>query len=172
MIHPTAVVEPGASVGDGARLWHFVHVRSGAVVGPGTQLGKSVYVDDGAVIGANCRIHNFVSVYAHVTLEDDVFVGPAAVFTNDRWPRAGNHRWVPVPTRVCRGSSIGANATVVAGVTIGRWAMIGAGAVVTRDVEPFRLVVGVPARSVGWVCRCGQRVAIQTDDHCPHVGAI
>ena len=168
MIHPTAVVEPGAVVEEGSRIWHFVHVREGAVVGAGTQLGKSVYVDAGARIGARCRIQNFVSVYAGVTLEDDVFVGPSAVFTNDLFPRAGNTEWSLVPTLVRRGASIGANSTIVCGVTIGEWAMVAAGAVVTHDVEAHRLVMGAPAEPRGWVCRCGRRVADRPGDECPH----
>lgn len=172
MIHPTAVVEPGAVVEDGARIWHFVHVRSGARVGPDAHLGKSVYVDSGAVIGARCHVQNFVSVYAGVTLEEDVFVGPSAVFTNDLFPRAGNADWTQVPTLVRRGASIGANATVVCGVTIGEWAMVGAGSVVTRDVAAHQLVLGNPARSLGWVCRCGRRVEKRPGDECVHVRRV
>jgi UDP-2-acetamido-3-amino-2,3-dideoxy-glucuronate N-acetyltransferase len=169
MIHPTAVVEDGADVADDARVWHFAHVRSGASVGPESQLGKSVYVDVDARIGARCHVQNFVSVYAGVTLEDDVFVGPSAVFTNDLHPRAGNREWTRVPTLVQRGASIGANATVICGVTIGTWAMVAAGSVVTRDVEPFQLVVGAPARPRGWVCRCGRTVPQRpSDESCPH----
>ena len=160
MIHPTAVVEDGAEIGAGARVWHFVHVRAGAVVGQETWLGKSVYIDAGAVVGARCRVMNFVSVYKGVTIEDGVFVGPSAVFTNDLYPRAGFSDWKLTPTLVRRGATIGANATIVAGVTIGEWATVGAGAVVTRDVEAHRLVVGAPARARGWVCVCGRRLSL------------
>src|SRR6266511_3995882 len=118
-IHPTAVVEEGAEVGAGTRIWHFAHVRSGARIGERCVLGKSVFVDSRAVIGAGCRIQNFVSVYSGVTLEDDVFVGPSAVFTSDRYPRATGGQWELVPTLVRAGASIGANATVLCGLTIG-----------------------------------------------------
>lgn len=172
VVHPTAVVEDGALIEDGVRIWHFVHVRSGATIGADTQLGKSVYVDKDARIGARCRVQNFVSVYAGVTLEDDVFVGPSAVFTNDPLPRAHNDDWAMVPTTVRRGASIGANATIVCGVEIGAWAMVAAGAVVTRDVESHQLVGGTPARPMGWVCRCGRRIDEQPgDDVCRHRSA-
>jgi UDP-2-acetamido-3-amino-2,3-dideoxy-glucuronate N-acetyltransferase len=166
MIHPTAVVEEGAKVGDGARIWHFAHVRSGARIGNRTIVGKSVFVDTTAVIGEDCKVQNFVSIYAGVTLENEVFVGPSAVFTNDRYPRATGH-WDLVPTLVRRGASVGANATILCGVTIGEWSAVGAGAVVTRDVDPHRLVVGNPAQPVGWVCRCGHRVPGGPGSTCP-----
>jgi acetyltransferase-like isoleucine patch superfamily enzyme len=156
-VHPTAVVEDGAEIDDQARIWHFAHVRAGARIGAGTVIGKSVYVDDGAVIGSRCKIENFVSVYSGVTLADEVFVGPSVVFTNDLVPRATGG-WELLPTRVEHGASIGANATIVCGVTIGAWAMVGAGSVVTTDVATHHLVVGNPARRIGWVCRCGSRV--------------
>jgi acetyltransferase-like isoleucine patch superfamily enzyme len=168
MIHPTAVVEPGVVLEDGVRIWHFAHVRSGAVIGAGTQLGKSVYVDVGVRIGAACRIQNFVSVYAGVTLEDEVFVGPSAVFTNDLFPRAGAPEWTLVPTLVKRGATVGANSTIVCGITIGEWAMVGAGAVVAKDVEAHRLVMGARAQDVGWVCFCGRRVTDRPNDGCCH----
>jgi len=172
LIHPTAVVEDGAEVGVGTRVWHFAHVRSGARIGERCVLGKSVFVDSGAVIGAGCRIQNFVSVYSGVTLEDDVFVGPSAVFTNDRYPRATGGKWELVPTLVRAGASIGANATVLCGLTIGELAVVGAGAVVTADVEPHRLVVGNPANPVGWVCRCGRVVPGGPRTACPACGEV
>jgi UDP-2-acetamido-3-amino-2,3-dideoxy-glucuronate N-acetyltransferase len=170
LIHPTAVAEDGAEIGAGTRVWHFAHVRSGARIGERCVLGKSVFVDSGVVIGAGCRIQNFVSIYSGVTLEDDVFVGPSAVFTNDSYPRASGGEWDRLPTLVRTGASIGANATVLCGLTIGELAMVGAGAVVTADVEPHRLVVGNPAKPVGWVCRCGRGVPGGPGTACPACG--
>lgn len=171
LVHSTAVVEPGARIGAGSRVWHHAHVRAGAVVGEGCTLGKNVYVDDGAVVGAGVKIQNNVSVYRGVELEDEVFVGPSAVFTNDRFPRAGNDSWEVVRTVVRHGASIGANATLVCGVEIGRWSAVGAGAVVTRAVADHELVVGNPARRAGWMCRCGRvasREPTRPDDvRCP-----
>lgn len=161
-IHPTAVVEEGAVIGEDVKIWHFVHVRAGATIGQGTQIGKSCYVDAGAVIGERCKIQNFVSLYAGVTLQDEVFVGPNATFTNDLHPRAVGD-WMVVPTLVRRGASIGANATIVCGVEVGDYALVAAGAVVTHTVEPYSLVSGVPARFAGYVCRCGRSVPSQTD---------
>jgi UDP-2-acetamido-3-amino-2,3-dideoxy-glucuronate N-acetyltransferase len=161
--HPTAIVESDA-IGEGTRIWHFAHVREGSKVGRNCSLGKSVYIDSGAVIGDNVKIQNFVSVYKGVTVEDDVFIGPSATFTNDLYPRAfiwdeGN----VVPTRVC--ASIGANATIICGITVGEYAMIGAGSVVAEDVPPHALILGSPARQKGWVCRCNRRLhCIEEDD--------
>ncbi|ABL78296.1 acyltransferase [Thermofilum pendens] len=154
--HPTAVVEEGAEIGEGTRIWHFAHVRSGARIGRNCNIGKDVYVDQGAVIGNNVKIQNGVSVYRGVVIEDNVFVGPYAVFTNDKYPRAFSTDWEVVPTVVKEGASIGANATIVCGVTIGRYAMVAAGSVVTRDVPDHALVAGNPARIVGFVCYCGR----------------
>ncbi len=156
--HPTAVVESD-DIGDGTRIWHFAHVRKGSKIGKNCNVGKSVYVDIGARIGDGVKIQNFVSVYNGVTIEDDVFVGPSATFTNDLYPRA--FVWDEehiVPTRVCRGASIGANSTIICGVTIGEYAMVGAGSVVTRDVPPFALVVGNPAEVGSWICYCGRKL--------------
>jgi acetyltransferase-like isoleucine patch superfamily enzyme len=161
-IHETAIVEAGADVGDDTSVWHHAHVRAGARVGPGCTIGKGVYIDAGVVVGARCKIQNNVSVYAGVTLADEVFVGPSAVFTNDRTPRAVGE-WAIVPTTVARGASIGANATVVCGIDIGEYAMVGAGAVVTHSVRDHELVLGAPARHAGWVCDCGTVVA-RTDE--------
>lgn len=154
-MHETAIVEPGASVGPGSMIWHHCHVRSGARIGASTTLGKNVYVDDGAAIGDNCKIQNNVSVYKGVTLEDRVFVGPSAVFTNDLYPRAGAIEWTMIPTLVRTGATIGANATILCGVVIGQWALIAAGAVVVGDVVANEVVAGNPARRIGWVCECG-----------------
>jgi len=155
-IHPTAIVEEGAIIGEGTRIWHFVHVRSGARIGRNCNIGKDVYIDVGVEIGNNVKIQNGVSVYRGVKIEDDVFIGPYAVFTNDLYPRAFNRDWKVVPTLVKKGASIGANATIVCGVTIGEYAMVAAGAVVTKDVPPHGLVMGNPARLKGFVCYCGR----------------
>jgi len=156
--HPTAVVESDA-IGEGTKIWHFAHVREGSRVGKNCNLGKSVYIDIGAEIGNNVKIQNFVSIYKGVTIEDDVFIGPSATFTNDLYPRAfiWDEEHV-VPTRICRGASIGANATLVCGITVGEYAMIGAGSVVAEDVRPFALIFGNPAEQKGWVCYCGRRL--------------
>ncbi|MGP0586276.1 acyltransferase [Paenibacillus timonensis] len=158
-IHETAVVDPGAQVGEGTRVWHFAHVSSGAVVGSRCSLGQNVYIADRVSIGDGVKIQNNVSVYEGVILEDEVFCGPSMVFTNVRTPRAAfprNRSEDYLRTRVGRGASIGANATIVCGVTIGEWALVAAGAVVTRDVQPYALIAGVPGRRIGWVCRCGK----------------
>lgn len=153
--HPTAIVEDGASIGPATKVWHHSHVRDGATVGAGCVLGKNVFVDAGAVVGDRCKIQNNVSVYHGVTIGDDVFVGPAATFTNDLVPRAFNTEWVVTETTVADGASIGANSTIVCGNRLGRYSMVAAGATVTRDVADHELVAGIPARRLGWVCRCG-----------------
>ncbi len=176
-IHPTAIVEDGAVIGKGTRIWHFVHVRSGARIGENCNIGKGVYIDVDVEIGNNVKIQNFVSIYRGVKIEDDVFLGPHATFTNDLYPRSYNKDWKVIPTIVKRGASIGANATIVCGVTIGEYAMVGAGAVVTKDVPPHSLVVGNPARLVGFVCYCGRplkKIVKETEDgivfKCKHCG--
>jgi UDP-2-acetamido-3-amino-2,3-dideoxy-glucuronate N-acetyltransferase len=164
MIHESAIVEQGASVGSGTDVWHHAHLREGCRIGEGCTLGKNVFVDAGVEIGNRVKIQNNVSVYRGVTLEDEVFVGPSAVFTNDRLPRATNVDWEVVHTNVRRGASIGANATILPGLEIGPWAMVGAGAVVTRSIAAHELVLGNPARRAGWVCRCGHVAAKTTDE--------
>ena len=157
-IHPTAIVE-SKNIGDGTRIWHFVHIRDGAIIGKNCNIGKSVYIDTGVVIGDRVKIQNFATIYRGVTIEDDVFIGPAVVFTNDLYPRAfiwGEDRIVE--TKVRKGASIGANATIVCGVEVGEYAMVGAGSVVTKDVPPHGLVYGNPARLRGFVCYCGRRL--------------
>jgi UDP-2-acetamido-3-amino-2,3-dideoxy-glucuronate N-acetyltransferase len=155
-IHPSAVVDAGATIGEDTRIWHFCHVSSGARIGAGCVLGQNVYVAGSVRIGDRCRIQNNVSLYDGVTLEDDVFVGPSVVFTNVKRPRAlVSRRTEFQPTRVDRGSTLGANATIVCGVRVGVHGFVAAGAVVTRDVPPQAMVQGVPATQVGWVCRCG-----------------
>jgi acetyltransferase-like isoleucine patch superfamily enzyme len=155
-IHSSAVVEEPSAIGAGTRIWHGSHVRAGSTIGRDCTLGFSVYVDDGVVIGNRCKLQNHVSVFRGVLLADEVFVGPSAVFTNDLYPRACSPDWEVTPTRVGRGASIGANATIVCGAVIGDWAVVAAGAVVTGDVAAHSLVMGVPARHRGWACRCGR----------------
>ena len=162
--HESAFVDEGAIVGDGSKIWHFCHVSGGARIGASCALGQNVFVASTALIGDRVRIQNNVSIYDGVTLDDDVFVGPSAVFTNVINPRSEVSRKDEyLPTRVGSGATIGANATIVCGSTIGRYAFVGAGAVVTHDVKPFALVVGVPARQIGWMCRCGVRLDLTSD---------
>jgi UDP-2-acetamido-3-amino-2,3-dideoxy-glucuronate N-acetyltransferase len=158
-IHESAYVDDGARIGDDTRVWHWVHVSAGARIGERCSFGQNVFVGNRVVIGTNVKVQNNVSIYDGVTLEDDVFCGPSMVFTNVINPRSHvSRRNEYQRTLVRRGASIGANATIICGVTIGEYAFIGAGAVVSRDVEPYALVVGVPARRVGWMCRCGERL--------------
>jgi len=158
-IHESAIVDDGAVIGSGTKIWHFCHVSSGAQIGEGCSLGQNVYVANDVIIGHGCKIQNNVSLYDGVHLSDDVFCGPSCVFTNDLFPRAQpEHGWEVVPTQVKRGASIGANATIVCGSTIGEYAMVASGAVVTKDVADHALVAGVPARQIGWVCTCGKRL--------------
>ena len=157
-IHPRALVETNA-IGDGTRVWAFCHVLAGATVGRDCNLGDHAFVENGVTIGDECVIKNSVSIWTGVTLEDRVFVGPNAAFTNDLVPRARVRRKVFDQTLVKEGASIGANATLVCPLVVGRYALIGAGAVVTRDVPDFGLVIGNPARLIGYVCRCGERLA-------------
>jgi UDP-2-acetamido-3-amino-2,3-dideoxy-glucuronate N-acetyltransferase len=159
-IHPSAIVDEGAQIGDGTKIWHWSHVSGGARIGRDCSLGQNVFVAGRVVVGNNVRVQNNVSIYDGVTLEDDVFCGPSMVFTNVINPRAHVPRKDEYrSTRVGRGASIGANATVVCGHDIGPYAMIAAGAVVTRDVAAYGLVAGVPARRIGWMCWCGLRLA-------------
>lgn len=158
-VHPTAEVEEGARVGAGTRIWHLAHIRSTARVGANCVIGRNVYVDADVVVGDLVKIQNNVSVYKGVTLEDEVFVGPSAVFTNDLRPRAHNPDWHIVPTVIRRGASIGANATIVCGVEVGSYAMVAAGSVVTKDVAPHQLVAGNPARPLGWVDERGHVIS-------------
>ncbi len=176
-IHPTAHVSPDAEIGEGTRIWHEAQVREGAVIGKNCVLGKSVYVGRNVKIGDNVKLENRVSVFQGVTIEDDVFVGPHVVFTNDLRPRSFNTDWKIVPTLVKRGASIGANSTIICGITIGEYSMIGAGSVVTKDVPPYALVYGNPARIRGFVCKCGEKLAEEDvkDDYvimkCPSCNA-
>ena len=161
-VHESAYVDEGAVVGKGSKIWHFSHVMPGAVIGERCNLGQNVVVMPGTRIGTNVKVQNNVSIYEGVTLEDDVFCGPSCVFTNVMTPRSHVSRKHEYrPTLVKRGASIGANATIVCGVTLGEYAFIGAGAVVTSDVPAFGLMVGVPARRVGWMCQCGVRLQLK-----------
>jgi len=172
--HPSAIIDDGAQIGHDTRIWHWVHVCGGARIGSGCSLGQNVFVGNDVLIGNNVKIQNNVSVYEGVTLEDDVFCGPSMVFTNVLTPRCAFPRNTAedfAPTVVKRGASIGANATIVCGHTIGQHALIGAGAVVTRDVPAYAVVFGNPARQHGWACECGV-VLTFADAHaeCPECG--
>ena len=158
-VHESAYVDEGAQIGAGTRVWHFCHVLPGAVIGERCSLGQNVVVMNGAFIGNNVKIQNNVSVYEGVHLEDDVFCGPSMVFTNVINPRSHVSRKNEYrKTLVKRGASIGANVTVVCGSTLGEYSFIGAGAVITRDVQPYALMAGVPARRLGWMCQCGEKL--------------
>ncbi len=168
-VHPTAIVDDGAKLGAETRIWHWTHVSSGAVIGTGCTLGQNVFVGNRVKIGNGVKIQNNVSVYDNVTIEDDVFCGPSMVFTNVINPRAAVSRKNEFRnTLVQRGATLGANCTIVCGVTIGAYAFVGAGAVVTRDVPAHALVVGVPAQRIGWMSHAGERLG--PDLVCPREG--
>ena len=158
LVHPSAEIEGAVEIGKGTRIWHQVHIRGGARIGQDCTISKDVYIDSDVMIGDRVKIQNGVSVYRGVTLEDDTFVGPHASFTNDLMPRAFAEEWEIVPTFVRRGAAIGANATIVCGVTLGPFAMVAAGSTVTNDVPPHGLVIGSPARLVSYICRRGHRM--------------
>lgn len=168
-VHPSAVIDAGVAIGAGTRIWHFSHVLTGSNIGAKCVIGQNVMIGPNVHIGDGCKIQNNVSIYEGIRLEDEVFCGPSAVFTNVLAPRAFINRKKEFrPTLVKRGASIGANATIICGTTIGSYAMVAAGAVVTRDVTPFSLVVGVPARFSAWVGRSGERLG--DDLICPRTG--
>ena len=174
-IHPTAIVDEGAQIGDETRIWHWVHVCAGARIGRRCSLGQNVYVGNRVVIGNNVKIQNNVSVYDNVTLEDDVFCGPSMVFTNVYNPRSAVRRKDEYrDTLVKRGATLGANCTIVCGVTIGKYAFIAAGAVINRNVKAYALMAGVPARQIGWMSRYGERLNLplsgSSETTCDHTG--
>ena len=174
-VHPSAIVDEGAVIGDGSRIWHFVHVCAGARIGAGVSLGQNVFVGNKVRIGDRCKIQNNVSVYDNVTLEEGVFCGPSMVFTNVYNPRALIERKSEYrDTLVRRGATLGANCTIVCGVTVGEFALVGAGAVVNKDVPDYALVVGVPARQIGWCSQYGEQLDLPLNGDasatCPHTG--
>lgn len=176
-IHKTAIVDEGAVIGAGSRVWHWVHVSGGATVGERCSLGQNVFVGNNVSIGNNVKIQNNVSVYDNVILEDDVFCGPSMVFTNVYNPRSAVSRKHEYrDTVIKRGATLGANCTIVCGVTVGEYAFVAAGAVVNRDVKPYALMAGVPARQIGWMSRFGERLEFQPSDSgvmealCEHTG--
>ena len=174
-VHPSAIVDEGARLGDGCRVWHFTHICSGARIGHGCSFGQNVFVGNDVLVGNNVKVQNNVSIYDAVTLEDDVFCGPSMVFTNVYNPRAAVAKKSEYRrTHVRTGATLGANCTLVCGVTVGRYAFIGAGAVVQRDVPDFALMVGVPAKHIGWMSRHGERLNLPVygtgDASCPATG--
>ena len=175
-IHPSAIVDEGAHIGAGSRIWHFAHVCAGARIGQGVSLGQNVFVGNQVVIGNQCKVQNNVSVYDNVTLEDGVFCGPSMVFTNVYNPRALVERKSEyLHTLVKKGATLGANCTIVCGITVGEFAFVGAGAVVHKDVPAYALMVGVPAKQVGWMSEFGEKLNLplqgQATTTCPHTGA-
>ena len=167
-IHPSAEVSREAEIGDGTSVWHWAQIREGARIGQDCKIGKDVYIDADVLVGDHCKIQNFATLYKGLRVGDRVFIGPHACFTNDPYPRAVSPDWEVVPTSVEDGASIGANATILCGITIGRNAMVGAGAVVTQDVPAHALVLGIPAKIKGWVCECGR--PLDRNMRCAHDG--
>ena len=160
-IHSSAIIDEGAAIGEGSRVWHFVHVCGGAKIGKGVSLGQNVFIGNNVVIGDRCKVQNNVSIYDGVIMEEDVFCGPSMVFTNVYNPRSSIERKHEYrQTRVCRGATLGANCTIVCGNTIGEFAFVGAGAVITKDVKPYALVVGTPAKQIGWMSQFGERIPL------------
>ena len=162
-IHPSAEVSPMAEIGAGTSIWHNVQIRENAVIGNNCILGKGVYIDEGVILGSNVKIQNYVSIYHGVTIEDGVFIGPHVCFTNDQYPRAVNpdltlksaDDWIMSATLIRQGATLGANSTIICGITIGEWAVLGAGSVVTKDIPNFALAYGNPARIHKFICPCG-----------------
>ena len=162
-VHPTAIIEKTAKVGEGTKVWHFVHIREDAEIGRECTLGHTVYVGKGVKIGDHVKLENKATVYQGAIIEDNVFVGPHVTFTNDPCPRSSNAEWTIVPTLVKKGASIGAGTVIICGVTIGEHAMIGAGSTVTKDIPPHALAYGNPAEIKGFVCKCGRKLAKEAE---------
>ena len=176
-VHPSAIIDEGAQIGEGSRVWHFVHVCGGARIGKGVSLGQNVFVGNKVVIGDHCKVQNNVSVYDNVTLEEGVFCGPSMVFTNVYNPRSLIERKNEYRnTLVKKGATLGANCTIVCGVTIGEYSFVGAGAVVNKDVPAYALMVGVPAKQIGWMSEFGEQLDLPLEGEaqvaCEHTGAI
>lgn len=176
-VHPTAIVDEGAQIGEGSRVWHFVHVCGGAKIGKGVSLGQNVFVGNKVTIGDKCKIQNNVSVYDNVTLEEGVFCGPSMVFTNVYNPRSLIERKSEYrDTLVKKGATLGANCTIVCGTTVGEYAFVGAGAVINKDVKPYALMVGVPARQIGWMSEFGEQLDLPLEGSaqatCQHTGDL
>lgn len=174
-VHPSAIVDEGAQIGEGSRVWHFVHVCGGAKIGKGVSLGQNVFVGNKVTIGDKCKIQNNVSIYDNVTLEEGVFCGPSMVFTNVYNPRSLIERKNEYrDTLIKKGATLGANCTIVCGTTVGEFAFVGAGAVINKDVKPYALMVGVPARQIGWMSEYGEQIPLPTNGEgqytCPHTG--
>jgi UDP-2-acetamido-3-amino-2,3-dideoxy-glucuronate N-acetyltransferase len=175
-VHPSAIVDEGAQIGEGSRVWHWVHVCGGARIGKGVSLGQNVFVSNKVVIGDHCKVQNNVSIYDNVTLEEGVFCGPSMVFTNVHNPRALIERKNEYRnTLVKKGATLGANCTIVCGTTVGEYAFVGAGAVVNKNVPAYALMVGVPARQIGWISEYGEQLSLplqgQAEATCPHTNA-
>lgn len=176
-VHPSAIVDAGAQIGEGSRVWHFVHVCGGAKIGKGVSLGQNVFVGNKVTIGDNCKIQNNVSVYDNVTMEEGVFCGPSMVFTNVYNPRSLIERKNEYRnTLIKKGATLGANCTIVCGTTVGEYAFVGAGAVINKDVKPYALMVGVPARQIGWMSEFGEQLELplegQAQTTCQHTGDL
>jgi len=174
-IHPSAIIDQGARIGEGSRVWHFAHICAGARIGKGCSFGQNVFVGNDVTIGNNVKVQNNVSIYDAVHIEDDVFCGPSMVFTNVYNPRSAVTRKDEYrPTTIKRGATLGANSTIVCGVTVGDFAFVAAGAVINRDVKPYALMAGVPARQIGWISEHGERLALPVEGEgvarCPATG--
>ena len=174
-VHPSAIVDQGAQIGEGSRVWHFSHVCAGARIGKGVSLGQNVFVGNIVIIGDRCKVQNNVSIYDNVTLEEGVFCGPGMVFTNVYNPRGLIERKAEYrDTLVKKGATLGANCTIVCGVTVGEYAFVGAGALVNKDVKPYALMVGLPAKQIGWMSQYGDQSPLpvmgQGEYDCPHTG--